>query len=129
MTPSVEAQANSSVAAQTDRPANRLLYLDNLRMVVITLVVVMHGDHTAEGAWYYHEAGRRTLVFVIMMLQRHRHGLVMGLLPGRGLLHAARLRSQRRRAFSGRPAQAAGPSTVILWSGNPADPQLPARCA
>ena len=57
----------------TDRSAGkaRLLYLDNLRMMVITVVVVMHSAimYGAEGAWYYHEAGEKdTLIFVIMML-------------------------------------------------------------
>jgi surface polysaccharide O-acyltransferase-like enzyme len=49
----------------------RLVYLDNLRMAVITLVVVMHTAimYGAEGAWYYHEAGEKDPpTFVIMML-------------------------------------------------------------
>ncbi len=49
----------------------RLLYLDNLRMAVITLVVVMHVAITygAEGNWYYNEAGEtNTLAFVLMAL-------------------------------------------------------------
>ena len=50
----------------------RLLYLDNLRMAVITGVVLMHVAivYGAEGAWFYHEPGEKdTLIFVIMMLQ------------------------------------------------------------
>src|SRR5512139_1140189 len=73
-TQSVEvAQANVPPAAAAARAAGkvRFLYLDNLRMAVITLVVVMHTAimYGAEGAWYYHEAGEKdTLTFVIMML-------------------------------------------------------------
>src|SRR5512134_597515 len=67
------AQANVPPVATAARSAGkaRLLYLDNLRMTVITLVVVMHVAimYGAEGAWYYHEAGEKdTLAFVIMML-------------------------------------------------------------
>src|SRR5512136_1070530 len=67
------AQANVPPAVVAARPAGqaRLLYLDNLRMVVITLVVVMHVAITygAEGNWYYNEAGEtNTLAFVIMAL-------------------------------------------------------------
>jgi glucans biosynthesis protein C len=61
------------VAAATTRSAGktRLVYLDNLRMAVITGVVLMHVAiiYGAEGAWFYHEPGEKdTLIFVIMML-------------------------------------------------------------
>jgi glucan biosynthesis protein C len=67
------AQANVPPVTTAVRSAGkaRLLYLDNLRMAVITLVVLMHTAimYGAEGAWYYHEAGEKdTLTFVIMML-------------------------------------------------------------
>lgn len=67
------AQANVPPVAAAARSAGkaRLLYLDNLRMVVITLVVLMHVAITygASGDWPYSEAGEMdTLVFVIMML-------------------------------------------------------------
>ena len=67
------AQTSVPPAAAAVRPAGkvRFLYLDNLRMTVITLVVVMHTAimYGAEGAWYYHEAGEKdTLTFVVMML-------------------------------------------------------------
>jgi surface polysaccharide O-acyltransferase-like enzyme len=67
------AQANVPPAAAAARPAGkaRFLYLDNLRMTVITLVVVMHVAITygSEGNWYYYEAGEtNTLAFVIMAL-------------------------------------------------------------
>ena len=66
-------RADVQPAAVEARPIGkaRLLYLDNLRMIVITLVVLMHVAimYGAEGAWFYHEAGEKdTLVFVIMML-------------------------------------------------------------
>jgi glucans biosynthesis protein C len=61
------------VAAATTRSAGktRLVYLDNLRMAVITGVVLMHVAivYGAEGAWFYHEPGEKdTLIFVSMML-------------------------------------------------------------
>lgn len=66
-------RADVQPAAVEARPIGkaRLLYLDNLRMAIITLVVLMHVAimYGAEGAWFYHEAGEKdTLVFVIMML-------------------------------------------------------------
>jgi glucan biosynthesis protein C len=48
----------------------RLLYIDNVRTFLITLVVLCHVAVTygAEGAWYYSEAGKEsTLAFVIIM--------------------------------------------------------------
>ena len=67
------AKANVPPVAATDRPAGkvRFLYLDNLRMAVITAVVLMHTAimYGAEGAWFYHESGEKNiLIFVIMML-------------------------------------------------------------
>jgi glucan biosynthesis protein C len=73
-TQSVEvAKANVPPVAITGRSAGkaRFLYLDNLRMTVITAVVLMHTAimYGAEGAWFYHESGEKsTLIFVIMML-------------------------------------------------------------
>jgi glucan biosynthesis protein C len=62
----------------------RLLYLDNLRMVVITLVVVMHVAimYGAEGNWNYHEAGEKnTVVYLITaLLGGIGSAFVMGLL-------------------------------------------------
>jgi surface polysaccharide O-acyltransferase-like enzyme len=67
------AQANVPPVAAAARSAGkaRFLYLDNLRMAVITLVVVMHVAimYGSEGNWYYYEAGEtNTLAFVIMAL-------------------------------------------------------------
>jgi len=80
------AQANVPPVAAAARSAGkaRLLYLDNLRMVVITLVVVMHVAVTygAEGNWNYYEAGEKdTLVYLItMLLGGIGTAFVMGLL-------------------------------------------------
>jgi len=62
--PSVAAAVTRSVA-----PA-RLLYLDNLRVTVITLVVFMHIAimYGAIGDWYYYEAGEADTVVVVAML-------------------------------------------------------------
>ena len=67
------AKAHVPPAVAAARPAGqaRFLYLDNLRMAVITLVVVMHVAITygSAGNWYYYEAGEtNTLAFVIMAL-------------------------------------------------------------
>lgn len=50
--------------------AKRLLYIDNLRWVLISLVVVGHLAITygAEGGWYYKEAGEVSEAFLILML-------------------------------------------------------------
>jgi len=49
---------------------SRLLYIDNVRTLLITLVVLSHLAITygAEGAWYYSEAGEEsTVAFIIIM--------------------------------------------------------------
>lgn len=49
---------------------SRLLYIDNLRMMLITSVILFHIAITygADGSWYYHEGGETsTAMFVIMM--------------------------------------------------------------
>src|SRR5512136_106099 len=80
------AKANVPPAVATARPAGkaRFLYLDNLRMAVITLVVLMHVAimYGAEGSWYYHEAGEKdTLVYLITtLLGGIGTAFVMGLL-------------------------------------------------
>jgi glucans biosynthesis protein C len=59
------------VVAARSAGKTHLLYLDNLRMAVITVVVLMHTAimYGAEGNWYYREAGEKdTLTFVIMAL-------------------------------------------------------------
>ena len=79
-------RADVQPAAIEARPIGkaRLLYLDNLRMVVITLVVVMHVAITygAEGNWNYYEAGEKdTLVYLITaLLGGIGTAFVMGLL-------------------------------------------------
>jgi glucans biosynthesis protein C len=80
------AQANVPPVAAEARSAGkvRFLYLDNLRMVVITLVVVMHVAimYGAEGNWNYYEAGEKdTVVYLItMLLGGIGTAFVMGLL-------------------------------------------------
>ena len=80
------ARAGAQPAAAEARSAGktRFLYLDNLRMAVITLVVVMHVAITygAEGNWNYYEAGEKnTLVYVIAaLLGGIGTAFVMGLL-------------------------------------------------
>ena len=73
-----------AVAAAQSSSRTRLLYLDNLRMVVITLVVVMHVAITygAEGNWNYYEAGEKdALVYLITaLLGGIGTAFVMGLL-------------------------------------------------
>ena len=72
-TQAVEAESAAiqplAAATRSATPA-RLLYLDNLRVVVITLVVLMHIAimYGAVGDWYYHEAGEADTVVVIVML-------------------------------------------------------------
>jgi glucan biosynthesis protein C len=52
--------------------SSRLWYIDNLRMIIITLVVLIHVAATygaGEAAWFYHEPGEKNiLIYVIMML-------------------------------------------------------------
>jgi peptidoglycan/LPS O-acetylase OafA/YrhL len=50
--------------------AGRLLYIDNLRWVLITLVVVGHLTSTygMGGLWYYKEAGQVSPIFTIIMV-------------------------------------------------------------
>jgi surface polysaccharide O-acyltransferase-like enzyme len=76
--------AAPAVAATRSAGKTRLVYLDNLRMAVITLVVVMHVAVTygAEGNWNYHEAGEKsTLAYVILaLLGGIGTAFVMGLL-------------------------------------------------
>jgi surface polysaccharide O-acyltransferase-like enzyme len=73
-----------TVAAARSAGKARLVYLDNLRMVVITLVVVMHVAimYGAEGNWNYYEAGEKdTVVYLItMLLGGIGTAFVMGLL-------------------------------------------------
>ena len=67
-------RADVQPAAVEARPMGkaRLLYLDNLRMIVITLVVLIHVAGTygaAEVAWFYHEPGEKNiLIYAITML-------------------------------------------------------------
>lgn len=65
------ADVQPAVAEARSAGQARLLYLDNLRMAVITLVVLMHMSITygAVGDWNYHEAGEKdTLIYIIMLL-------------------------------------------------------------
>ncbi len=61
------AQANVPPAAAAARAAGkaRFLYLDNLRMAVITFVVLGHTAITygAMGDWYYKETGETGTLF------------------------------------------------------------------
>jgi glucan biosynthesis protein C len=66
------ARTSAQPAAAEIRSAGkaRLLYIDNVRTLLITLVVLCHVAVTygAEGAWYYSEAGEEsTVAFVIIM--------------------------------------------------------------
>ncbi len=49
---------------------SRLLYIDNIRLTLITLVVVGHLaiTYTGQGEWYYKEAGEVSDIFIILML-------------------------------------------------------------
>ncbi len=65
---STSAQATPTQVRSADKA--RLLYIDNVRTFLITLVVLCHVavSYGAEGAWYYSEAGEQsTLAFVIIM--------------------------------------------------------------
>jgi glucan biosynthesis protein C len=77
-------EARQAAAEVRSVSSSRLLYLDNLRMAVITVVVLMHMAITygSEGSWYYHEAGEKdTLVYLItMLLGGIGTAFVMGLL-------------------------------------------------
>ena len=50
--------------------ATRLLYIDNIRLVLITLVVIGHLAITygSEGDWYYKEPGTVSDIFTMVML-------------------------------------------------------------
>ena len=52
------------------RAAPRLLYIDNIRLTLITLVVIGHLaiTYTGQGDWYYKEAGEVSDIFIILML-------------------------------------------------------------
>jgi len=59
-------------ASQPASPAGKshLLYIDNLRTILITLVMLLHLAITygADGEWYYHEGGESSIaMFIIMM--------------------------------------------------------------
>lgn len=61
-------QERTASLVQTD--PSHLLYIDNLRTTLITLVILIHLAITygAEGGWYYHEAGEpNPIVFILMM--------------------------------------------------------------
>jgi len=49
---------------------SRLLYIDNIRLTLITLVVVGHLaiTYTGQGDWYYKEPGEISDLFIILML-------------------------------------------------------------
>jgi len=80
------AQANVPPAAAAARAAGkvRFLYLDNLRMAVITFVVLMHTAiiYGAMGDWYYRETGETGTLFSIIaaLLGGIGTAFVMGLL-------------------------------------------------
>ena len=129
------AKANVPPVAATDRPAGkvRFLYLDNLRMTVITAVVLMHTAimYGAEGAWFYHESGEKNiLIFVIMMLLGGiGTAFTMGLLfLVAGYFTPRAVRSQGSRAVSDRSVQATGHPAHLLRSRHPATHQLLGRC-
>jgi glucan biosynthesis protein C len=65
---STTAQPAAAEVRSATRP--RLLYIDNVRTALITLVVLGHVAimYGAEGDWYYHEAGEEsTVAFIIFM--------------------------------------------------------------
>ena len=83
----VEARSGSvaSAAAETQTGVKpRLLYLDNLRTAVITLVVLGHVavSYGAGGDWYLHGEGRASLLAFVLMLPLMAIGaaFMMGLL-------------------------------------------------
>ncbi len=70
----VAAKPEARQVAAEARPvsSSHLWYIDNLRMVIITLVVLMHVAATygaGEAAWFYREPGEKNvLIYAIMML-------------------------------------------------------------
>jgi len=58
------------VAAPHAATHSHMVYIDNLRTMLITFVILLHMGITygAEGSWYYKESGETsTIIFVIMM--------------------------------------------------------------
>jgi glucans biosynthesis protein C len=72
MTPQNDPQSSTEQAntQQTLPNKSHLLFIDNLRTTLITLVILLHVAITygAEGQWYYHEGGDvSNVMFIIMM--------------------------------------------------------------
>jgi fucose 4-O-acetylase-like acetyltransferase len=74
----------STAAASSTRSTDRLLYIDNLRWLMIVLVVAMHAavTYSGLGSWYYIE--RTTLrpftALFFVLFQTHLQAFFMGLL-------------------------------------------------
>src|SRR6266480_4552883 len=49
---------------------NRLLFVDNLRILLISMVLVVHLDDTygAIGSWYYHDPGNNLLTGILLSI-------------------------------------------------------------
>ena len=49
---------------------NRLLFVDNLRILLISMVLVVHLDDTygAIGSWYYHDPGNNLLTRILLSI-------------------------------------------------------------
>jgi len=65
----IQGELAQAVTAKPQSSKGHLLYIDNLRTVLITLVILLHVAITygAVGDWYYYEAGETsTVAFVIM---------------------------------------------------------------
>ena len=62
-----EPQLNASTGSDRATPAGRLLYIDNIRIMLTILVIVFHlvAIYAGTGDWYYREAREDTVTAVL----------------------------------------------------------------
>ena len=64
------ANAAPPVQGALAQQSTRLLFVDNLRILLISMVLVVHLDDTygAVGSWYYHDPGNNLLTRILLSI-------------------------------------------------------------
>jgi len=105
------AREAQSVSSDATSSKSRLVFIDNLRAVVIVLVMMVHlSIHLRRrGGWYYKETKADTFTGLVLTPQYHQSVLLHGLpVPDLRLLHAGVVRSQGAPPIPHRPPRAIG---------------------
>src|SRR6266567_2791333 len=83
LTSQLSSAAGTAPTIQTGAShVSRVLFIDNLRILLISMVLVVHLDGTygAIGSWYYHDPGNNLLTGILLSIPN-----AIGMASGMGL--------------------------------------------